>query len=164
MSAYYERQKKSAAAWVLKTLCTNDLWFDENAGKKNSGKNYLYIPLFDIAQASRSYDLTTLKETCYLLQENNHINIWGDDYDPRAMLVQVSDEGIKAYKKSFYRYDYSSAIKRGVTVIAALAAIIAIVIGVGRFTSGIKNEKYQPHADSKNKISGTSQKSTASLK
>src|SRR5580698_8276819 len=140
MSIYYENQKRSAAAWILRTLCTNSLWFDETSEKKGPGRTYLFIPLFDIAESSKRYDLNTLKETCYFLQKNNHVNIWGDDFDSRAMLVQVSDEGVSAYKKSFYGSHYLTVIKRGITAIAAAAAIIAIVIGVGRYTSGMKHE------------------------
>jgi hypothetical protein len=163
MSNYYENQKQSAAAWILRSLCTNSLWFDETKEKKGSARNYLFIPLFNIAQSSGKYDLNTLKESCYLLQKNNHVTIWGDDFDPRAMLVQVSDEGITAYKKSFYGSYNLAVIKKGITAIAVAAAVVAIVIGIGRYTSGMRHEKYQRNAQEKNGASDVSQKSTTLL-
>jgi hypothetical protein len=149
MGMYYEKQKKHAAAWLLKSLYTNDLWFDERVKRKDAVRNYLYVPLFDIADTSRKYDLNTLKDTCYLLKQNSHLNIWGDDYDPRAMLVQISDEGIRAYRKSFYGGNVSAIIRKSLTAIAALAAVIAVLVSISRFVSVLKHDNYRLHAENK---------------
>jgi hypothetical protein len=164
MSTLYENQKRHAAAWILKSLCTNHLWLGESSREKKSDRNYMFIPLFNIAEASKRYDLNTLKETCYLLRKNNHINIWGDDFDPRAMLVQISDEGIKAYKKSLYGNYTLTVVKRKLTAITGIAAAIAIVIGVGKFTSAMKHQKFQTQVEAKKKAVDASQNATADIK
>ena len=153
MSTFYEKQKCHAAAWILRSLCKNSLWFDDSIERDGTDRNYLYIPLFNIAESSKRYDLNTLKEACYFLRKNNHLNIWGDDFDPRAMLVQVSDEGIEAHKKSFYGNYYLTVAKRKIGAITGIAAAIAIVIGVGKYTSSLKHAKYQQHAENRARAS-----------
>ena len=106
--------------------------------KKKSTKNYLFIPIFDIAQASRSYNLETVKDACYLLHQNNHVNIWGDDYDSRAMLVQLSEEGIRAHKQSFYGNDLESFFRKGLTYVAATVMLMALIIGINKYNSNFK--------------------------
>jgi hypothetical protein len=83
---------QDAAAWVLKSLSTNNNWFDEirHAGHQNFEREYHYIPLYDLAQASIRFDISTLKDACYILKDNNHADIWGDDFEPYGMLVQIT--------------------------------------------------------------------------
>jgi hypothetical protein len=164
MSNYQEKLKRKAAAWILKSLCTNDLWFDENKRAKSIHRNYLYIPLFDLAHCSKKYDLNTLKEGCYLLQKNNHLTIWGDDYDQRAMLIQISETGVEAYQKSLYNYYNSGLIKKGIAISAAIAVTAAIVIGVQKYSSESRHNKYYHHAGNKNAMIESPQRSTAFLK
>jgi hypothetical protein len=164
MSTFFEKQKRHAAAWILKSLSTNHLWVDESSQEKKSGKNYMFIPLFNIAEASKRYDLNTLKETCYLLKKNNHVTIWGDDFDARAMLVQISDEGIRAHRKSLYGNYTLTVVKRKLTGIIGIAAAIAIVIGVGKFTSAMKHQRFQTQVETKEKAADASQNATADLK
>jgi len=147
MSNYQEKLKKNAAAWILKSLYSNDLW-QENTSRKKSRVRYLFIPLFDLAQASNRYDLNTLREACYMLQDNSHLTVWGDDYDSRAMLVQISEEGVEAYKKSFYASSRSLQIKKGFTAIVAATTVAAIVIGFSKH-GGMKQQKSSTHVETK---------------
>ena len=144
MNNYHEKLRKNAAAWILKGLSTNDLWFDENNAKKKEDKNYLFIPLFDIAFASKNYDFNTLKEACYLLSENGHVNIWGDDYDPRAMLVQISENGVEAYRDCYYGRYYQPFIKKAVTAIAAIGILFILVSGLNKFISESRQHRNLP--------------------
>jgi hypothetical protein len=157
MSAQYEKLKRRTAGWVLKSLYTNELWFDTNPAKKNAPKNYLFIPLFDLAQTSTKYDIPTIKDACYLLNENGHINIWSDDYDSRAMLIQLSEEGAKAYKQFFYGHDIESVVKKSATAMAAAAMFLSIVVGINKYGSILKSTKNQYRNSSRNDMPGVSQ-------
>src|SRR5579871_4660207 len=103
MNTNSSNQKQHASAWILKTLCTNRRWFDEVrlAGEENFERQYHYIPLIDIAQSSARYDIRVLRDACYELQKNNHLDIWGDDYEPYGMLVQVTQDGVDANEHLF---------------------------------------------------------------
>ncbi len=147
MSNYQEKLKKNAAAWILKSLYTNDLWY-ETTTRRNSPKNYLFIPLFDLSQASTRYDLHTLREACYMLQDNSHLTVWGDDYDSRAMLVQISEEGTEAYKRSIYAPSNSLQLKKGFTAVVAATAVAAMVIGFSKH-GGMKQQKSSSHVETK---------------
>jgi len=83
-----------------------------------------------------------------MLQENSHLTIWGDDYDSRGMLVQISEEGVEAYKKSFYAPSNSSQIKKGFTAVVAATAIAAMVIGFSKH-GGMKQQKSSSHVETK---------------
>lgn len=127
-------QVKHAAAWILKGLCTNHHWFDEirHAGHENFEREYHYIPLIDLAQASTRFDIRTLKDACYLLQENNHVDIWGDDYEAYGMLVQVSESGVYAHESFHYGKENRSVLKRAIGVFATLSLIVAIAVGINK--------------------------------
>ncbi|HLK27953.1 MAG TPA: hypothetical protein VKT28_05185 [Puia sp.] len=162
MSTHQEKKKRSAAAWILQSLCTNDLWFDESPRKQS--RNYLFIPLFDIAHSSGKFELNTLKESCYLLHENGHLNIWGDEYDPRAMLIQITEDGVKAYKRSFYGRNYASIFKKSFAAITAIFILATVAMGMNKLMVQLNPPKYIPQSNNKNKVNDASQKSTASLK
>src|ERR1700722_13683340 len=119
-------QVKHAAAWILKGLCTNRQWFDDirHAGRQNFEREYHYIPLIDLAQSSARYDIRTLKDACYLLQQNNHIDIWGDDYEAYGMLVQVSELGVLAHEELYYGKENKSIVRRAIGVFATVTIII----------------------------------------
>jgi hypothetical protein len=123
-----------AAAWILKSLCTNSRWYDEirHAGKDSFEKEYHYIPLIDITQASMRFNISTLKDACYLLQENNHVDIWGDDYEPYGMLVQVSEEGVAAFENSYYGKEKRGVLRKAIGVFATVTTIVAIAIGINK--------------------------------
>ena len=125
---------QTAAAWILKVLCTNPRWFDEirHAGAESFEKEYHYIPLIDITQSSVRFDIRTLKDACYLLQENNHIDIWGDDFEPYGMLVQVSEEGVAAFENAYYGREKRNFARRAIGVFATLTTIVAIAIGINK--------------------------------
>jgi hypothetical protein len=163
MSTYFKNTKSVAASWILKSLYTNDLWFDEAPNRKKD-KNYLYIPLFDIAQESKKFDLITLKEACYFLQKNSHVNIWGDDFDSSAMLVQISEEGIEAYKKAFYGKSLSLPLKKIFAAASVILVIIAITTKVQRYSASNRFYKYQPPTENKNRTTESLQKTTASIR
>src|ERR1700748_2217651 len=107
-----------AAAWILKSLSTNIAWFDEIrlAGRKNFEKKYHYIPLIDISLTSQQYEITTLKDACYLLKENNDVDIYGDDFEPYGMLVQITDKGLGAFQDSNYPTGKKSFARKGLTM------------------------------------------------
>ncbi|MBS1948204.1 MAG: hypothetical protein JST47_10595 [Bacteroidetes bacterium] len=149
MNKNYEKLKKKAAAKVLKILYTNELWFDKPPSKKDGDRNYLFIPIFDIAQASKNYNLDTIKDACYLLHQNNHVNIWGEDHDARAMMVQLSDDGAKAHKQFFYGRNVGYFMKQGIALIAAMAMILFSVTGINKFTTS-KSQKNQYRNSSMN--------------
>ncbi|MBS1915765.1 MAG: hypothetical protein JST87_05770 [Bacteroidetes bacterium] len=127
-------QKQHASAWILKTLCTNRRWFDEMrlAGQQNFERQYHYIPLIDIAQSSARYDIRVLRDACYELQKNNHLDIWGDDYEPYGMLVQVTAEGVGANEQLFYGKEATSIMKRALNIFAVVTTIIVIAIGLNK--------------------------------
>jgi hypothetical protein len=127
-------QKQYATAWILKALCTNRRWFDEirQAGQENFERQYHYIPLIDIAQSSAKYDIKSLKEACYELQKNNHIDIWGDDYEPYGMLVQVTSDGVSANEELFYGKEAGSLVKRALNIFAVVTTLIVIALGINR--------------------------------
>jgi hypothetical protein len=151
-----------AAAWILKSLSTNIAWFDEIrlAGRKNFEKKYHYIPLIDISLTSQQYEITTLKDACYLLKENNDVDIYGDDFEPYGMLVQITDKGLGAFQDSNYPTGKKSFARKGLTMVAALVILASIVIGVKKTTSGDKQAKSSTPAYNK-KISEVTPKTTA---
>jgi hypothetical protein len=127
-------QEKQAASWILKGLCTNRHWFDDirHAGRENFEREYHYIPLIDLAQASARYDIRTLKNACYLLQTNHHIDIWGDDYEAYGMLVQVSPAGVNAHEELYYGKENKNIINRAIGVFTMLTIVIAIAVGLNK--------------------------------
>jgi 3',5'-cyclic AMP phosphodiesterase CpdA len=145
-------QTQNAAAWLLKNLSTNRNWFDEirHAGYDNFERDYHYIPLFDLCQLSPKYDIATLKDACYMLKQNNHVDIWGDDFEPYGMLVQISPSGLNACEESFYVQKEKSKSKRAIGVFATLTLIIALAIGINK-TFVHKQDKSQVHDTSKAK-------------
>jgi len=164
MITRHEKQQRHAASWILKSLCTNESWTEELRGRKKTHKRYLYVPLFSIAGQSKRYDLNTLKETCYLLRKNRHVHIWGDDFDPRAMLVQVSAEGIEAHKKSLYGNYTLMLVRRNLAAATGIAAAVAIVIGMGRYTATMKHAVFQNQMESKQKAGDASQNADVSFR
>jgi hypothetical protein len=155
-------QSQDAAAWILKNLSTNRQWFDEirHAGHDNFERDYHYIPLYDLAQACVRHDIRTLKDTCYMLKENNHIDIWGDDFEPYGMLVQISTEGVSAYKESYYAKSETSFSKKAIGIFATLTVIAALVIGINK-TFVHKQDKNTTHDYNKTKTSEVPVKTTA---
>jgi hypothetical protein len=157
-------QSQDAASWILKNLSTNRQWFDEirHAGHDNFEREYHYIPLYDLAQLTIKYDIATLKDACYLLKNNNHVDIWGDDFEPYGMLVQITSEGIGACRDFFYGKNEKSISKRAVGVFAMLTVIIALVIGFNK-TLLHKQDKNSAHDYNKAKTSEAANKTTAFL-
>jgi len=152
-----------AAAWILKSLYTNIAWFDEVrlAGRKEFERKFHYIPLIDISLITERFDITTLKDACYLLKNNEDIDIWGDDFEPFGMLIQISEKGKISYKESSYNNGQNNSIKKGVTVVAALVIIISVVVGIKK-SSGIKQDKNISPSFNK-KIHDATPKATAFL-
>jgi hypothetical protein len=139
-------QTQNAAAWLLKNLSTNRNWFDEirHAGYDNFERDYHYIPLYDLSQISTKYDIATLKDACYMLKQNNHVDIWGDDFEPYGMLVQISASGLNACEESFYVRKENNKSKRAIGVFATLTLIIALAIGINK-SFVHKQDKNQSH-------------------
>jgi hypothetical protein len=166
MNTYPEpkNQLEQAASWILKSLYTNTAWFDEIrlAGRKNFERKYHYIPLIDISLISERFDISILKDACYLLKNNNDVDIWGDDFEPYGMLVQLSDKGINSYQESRYYSGPSSLVKKGLTGIAALIILTSVIVGIKKSSSGAKPDKKIAPAYNK-KISETIPKATAFL-
>jgi hypothetical protein len=152
-----------AAAWILKSLYTNIAWFDEIrlAGRKEFEKKFHYIPLIDISLVTERFDITTLKDACYLLKNNEDVDIWGDDFEPYGMLVQISEKGKVSYKESSYKTGQNNFIKRGLTAFAALIILVSVIVGVKK-TTGAKQDKSMSPTFNK-KISESTPKATAFL-
>jgi hypothetical protein len=104
MTTTPKNQCEHAAAWILKSLSSNIAWFDEVrlAGRKNFEKKYHFIPLIDISLVCERYDINVLKDACYLLKHNEDVDIWGDDFEPFGMLVQISEKGLDSCRRSTY--------------------------------------------------------------
>jgi hypothetical protein len=158
-------QTQQAAAWILKSLCNNRQWFDEIrlAGYQDFERKYNYIPLFDLSQASDKYDIRILKDACYLLRENNHVDIWGDDYEPYGMLVQVSSQGVIASNELFYGRESRTIARKAVGVFATLTTIIAIAIGINK-TLMHKQKNQAPEYNKTKTTTDILPKATAFLK
>ncbi len=166
MSTYPEKknQTEHAAAWILKSLYTNTAWFDEVrlAGRKDFERKYHFIPLVDISLVSDIFDISELKDACYLLKENADVDIWGDDFEPYGMLVQLSDKGINSYQEERYESGESHMAKRGLKAATTLVILVAIIIGVRSFI-GVKHDKSILPSYNKSKTEEVSPKVTASL-
>jgi hypothetical protein len=121
-----------AAAWVLKSLSTNTAWFDEMrlAGRKSFEKKYHHIPLIDISLDSENFDIATLRDACYLLKNNNDVDIYGDDFEPYGMLVQISDKGLVSCNEAVYASGQNNTLKKILTTVAAAVILTTIIIGV----------------------------------
>ena len=145
-------QTQNAAAWLLKNLSTNRDWFDEirHAGYENFERDYHFIPLLDLSLLSTKYDIATLKDACYMLKQNNHVDIWGDDFEPYGMLVQILPSGLNACEQSFYGDFGKSKSRKAIGVFATLTLLIALAIGINR-TFVHKQDKSQSHDMSKAK-------------
>lgn len=154
---------QDAASWILKNLSTNRQWFDEirHAGHDNFEREYHYIPLYDLAQLTIKYDIATLKDASYMLKNNNHVDIWGDDFEPYGMLVQITSEGIGACNDSFYGRNEKSISKKLVGIFATLTVIVALVIGFNK-TLLHKQDK-NAHDYNKTKTTEAASKTTAFL-
>ena len=123
MNTSSDKIRRQAAAWILKVLQNNEDW--QVREKEDSIVNYYYVPLLEIAQNSKKYNISILKDATYLLMKNKHVDIWGDDYDPYGMLVKVLDEGIEAQKKSFYLYNGArSWLKRSLLSLGIFAWLL----------------------------------------
>jgi hypothetical protein len=157
-------QVEHAAAWVLKSLSSNTAWFDEIrlAGRKEFEKKYHYIPLIDISLVSEAFEIATLKDACYLLKNNNEIDIYGDDFEPYGMLVQISDKGLESNHQSVYASGKNNLLKKGLTVIAAVVILVSVVVGVKKTASGTQQAKSSSPVFNK-KISEVTPKTTALL-
>ena len=156
-------ETQHACAWILKSLYTNKQWFDEirHAGYDSFERKYHYIPLYDLAQISTKHDIKTLMEACYQLKEYSHIDIWGDDFEPYGMLVQISSEGVTAMKDNFYESDDKSQVsRRAIGVFATLTVIAALVIGINK-SFVRKQDKAAPSEYNKVKSAEIPAKSTA---
>ena len=153
-----------AAAWILKSLSTNIAWFDEIrlAGRKNFQKKYHHIPLIDISLTSETYEIAILKDACYLLKNNNDVDIYGDDFEPYGMLVQITEKGLNSFQDSAYQSGQNSFAKKGLTAVAALVILASIIVGVKKTTSSDKQAKSATPAYNK-KISEVTPKTTAYL-
>ena len=92
------------------------------------------------------------------------MHIWGDDFDPRAMLVQVSAEGIEAHKKSLYGNYTLMLVRRNLAAATGIAAAVAIVIGMGRYTATMKHAVFQNQMESKQKAGDASQNADVSFR
>jgi len=99
-----------------------------------------------------------------MLRKNRHVKIWGDDFDPRAMMVQVSGEGIKAHKKSFYGNYTLTVVRRNLAAATGIAAAIAVVIGMGKYTAAMKQAPAPNQAESKQKAGDASQSDAVSFR
>jgi hypothetical protein len=166
MSAYPEQksQNEHAAAWILKSLHSNTAWFDEIrlAGRKNFERKYHFIPLVDISLVSEVFDISVLKDACYLLKENADIEIWGDDFEPFGMLVQITDKGIDSYQGAYYESGETSLAKKGLKAATTLVILAAIIIGVKSFIS-LRHDKNVVPTYNKSKAADSNPKATAYL-
>jgi len=100
-------------------------------------------------------------EACYMLRDLGHVDIWGDDFEPLGMLVQLSQEGEIALKNGHYDKNSPKGISRkAIGALATLTAIIALVIGINKSTAH-KTEKGT--APDSNKSKTASLKSGSSL-
>jgi len=153
-----------AAAWILKSLSTNIAWFDEIrlAGRKEFQKKYHYIPLIDISLVSDAYEIATLKDACYLLKTNSDLDIYGDDFEPYGMLVQITDKGLNSFAESLYQSGQNNYAKKGLTAVAVLVILASIVIGVKKTSFSEKQAKSSVPTYNK-KISEVTPKTTAYL-
>jgi hypothetical protein len=113
MTTTPKNQIEHAAAWILKSLSSNIAWFDEIrlAGRKNFEKKYHFIPLIDISLVCERYDINVLKDACYLLKRNDDVDIWGDDFEPFGMLVQISEKGLDSGRRSSYARGQQSILR-----------------------------------------------------
>lgn len=162
---YTETTNKAsfAAGWVLKSLYTNKKWFDEirHAGQTHFERKYHHIPLYDLAQATDNYDIRTLMEACYLLRDKGQVDIWGDDFEPLGMLVQLCPEGELAYSQGAYENKAKKGLyKRAIGALATLTAIIMLVIGINK-TIGHKQEKASGPDSNKTKTADIQAKTAA---
>jgi hypothetical protein len=166
MSTYpqLKNQSEHAAAWILKSLYTNTAWFDEVrlAGRKEFERKYHFIPLVDISLVSEKFDISELKDACYLLKENADIDIWGDDFEPYGMLVQISEKGINAHQEDHYESGENYVVRRGVKAVTTLVILVAVVIGVKSYI-GTKHDKTMAPTYNQLKVQDNSSKVTAAL-
>ncbi len=152
-----------AASWILKSLYTNIAWFDEIrlAGRKEFEKKFHYIPLIDISLTTERFDITTLKDACYLLKNNEDIDIWGDDFEPYGMLVQISEKGKTSFQEASYPSGQNNLLKKGLTAVAALVILASVIIGVKKSLSIKQDKNISPSFNKK--ISEETPKTTAFL-
>jgi len=166
MSTYQnpKNQTEHAAAWVLKSLSTNTAWFDEMrlAGRKNFEKKYHYIPLIDISLVSENFDIATLKDACYLLKNNYDVDIYGDDFEPYGMLVQISDKGLVSCNEAVYASGQPNLLKKTLTLVAAAVILTTIIVGVKK-TMWNPQQTKSATPDYNKKVSEASPKTTALL-
>jgi hypothetical protein len=166
MSTYHDpkNQTEHAAAWILRSLSTNTAWFDEMrlAGRKSFEKKYHYIPLIDISLVSEKFDIATLRDACYLLKNNNDVDIYGDDFEPFGMLVQISDKGLASCNEAVYANGQSNVLKRTLTAFAAVVILTTIIIGVKKTIWAPQQAKSSTPEYNK-KISEANPKTTALL-
>jgi hypothetical protein len=157
-------QTEHAAAWILKSLTTNTAWFDEMrlAGRRNFEKKYHYIPLIDISLVSENFEIATLRDACYLLKNNNDVDIYGDDFEPYGMLVQISDKGLTSHNDAIYASGKNNSFKKVLTVMAAAVILTSIIIGVKKTIWAPQQAKSSTPEYNK-KISEANPKTTALL-
>ncbi|HEX4374694.1 MAG TPA: hypothetical protein VHZ50_15430 [Puia sp.] len=159
-----KNQTEHAAAWVLRSLSTNTAWFDEMrlAGRRNFEKKYHYIPLIDISLVSENFDIATLKDACYLLKNNNDVDIYGDDFEPYGMLVQISEKGLESCNEAVYSSGKKNILKKTLTAFAAAVILATIIIGVKKTIWAPQQAKSSTPEYNK-KISEANPKTTALL-
>jgi hypothetical protein len=166
MSTYQDPKNHTehAAAWILKSLSTNTAWFDEMrlAGRKSFERKYHYIPLIDISLVSENFDIATLKDACYLLKNNNDIDIYGDDFEPYGMLVQISEKGLVSCNDAIYSNGKKNILKKTLTAMAAVVILTTIIIGVKK-TIWAPQQTKSSTPDYNKKISEANPKITALL-
>jgi hypothetical protein len=166
MTTYHnpKNQTEHAAAWILKSLSTNTAWFDEMrlAGRKSFEKKYHYIPLIDISLVSENFDIATLRDACYLLKNNNDVDIYGDDFEPFGMLVQISDKGLVSRNEAVYASGQSNFLKKTLTAVAAAVILTTIIIGVKK-TIWTPQQAKSSTPEYNKKISEANPKTTALL-
>src|SRR5277367_2228323 len=140
-----------AAAWILKSLYTNIAWFDEIrlAGRKEFEKKFHYIPLIDISLTTERFDITTLKDACYLLKNNEDIDIWGDDFEPYGMLVQISEKGKASFREASYKTGQNNFLKKGLTAFAAVLILASLIFGVKKTLSSKQDKNISPSFNKK---------------
>jgi hypothetical protein len=158
-------QTESAAAWILKSLHTNTGWFDEMrlAGRKNFERKYHYIPLIDISLQTHQFNITTLKDACYMLKENSDVDIWGDDFEPYGMLVQISDKGVESLQHSHYAKAAKISFRKGLTVLTAIVVLTGFIIGIKKSITSFANNKNAAPTYNKSKAIEITPKATAFL-
>jgi hypothetical protein len=165
MSNYQDpkNQTEHAAAWILRSLSTNTAWFDEMrlAGRKSFEKKYHYIPLIDISLVSENFEIATLRDACYLLKNNNDVDIYGDDFEPYGMLVQISDKGLVSCNEAVYASGQTNTLKKTLTAVAAAVILTTIIIGVKKTILAPQGKSST--TESSKKISEANPKTTALL-